>query len=60
MNEEKIKEISVVLSGLKRYEWGRVKMIIEKQYDSASTQLQLPDAESIARNLQLEFFGTIQ
>lgn len=60
MNNEKIKEIAVLLSGLKRYEWGRVKMVIEKQFDSASAQLQLPDAESIAKKLELEFFGTIQ
>ena len=32
MSEEKIKTIAEMLSGLKRYEWSRLKIAIERMY----------------------------
>lgn len=55
MDKQKLKEIASVLSGLKRHEWSRVKIVVEKQYDSASGQLQLADTESLMRCFELEF-----
>lgn len=54
MSEEKIKAIAEMLSGLKRYEWSRLKIAIERMYDSASCKLALEDAESIQKNIALE------
>lgn len=33
MSEEKIKAIAEMLSGLKRYEWSRLKIAIERMYE---------------------------
>ncbi len=57
MTDEQIKKISEMLSGLKRYEWSRLKIAVERMYDSASCKLSLGDAESIQRNIQLEMQG---
>ena len=46
--------IAEMLSGLKRYEWSRLKIAIERMYDSASCKLSLGDAESIQKNIALE------
>lgn len=54
MSEEKIKTIAEMLSGLKRYEWSRLKIAIERMYDSASCKLSLGDAEYIQKNIALE------
>ena len=54
MNEEEIKEIAEILSGLKYYEWSRLKMAIEQMYSSASCQLPLGDAESIQKSITFE------
>ena len=43
-----------MLSGLKRYEWSRLKIAVERMYDSASCKLALEDAESIQKNIALE------
>ena len=48
------KAIAEMLSGLKRYEWSRLKIAIERMYDSASCKLPLGDAESIQKNIALE------
>ena len=57
MTDEQIKKISEMLSGLKRYEWSRLKISVERMYDSASCKLSLGDAESIQRNIKLEMQG---
>lgn len=57
MSEEKIKIIAENLTGLKRYEWSKLKIAIEKMYDSASCKLSLDDTESIHKNILLEVNG---
>lgn len=55
MDSKKIDELVSILVGLKRYEWSRVKVAVERVYSSASCRLVLDDAETIRRNLFLEF-----
>ena len=57
MEEEKIKEIARLLTGLKRYEWSKLKIAIERMYDSASCKVSLDDAESLQKNISLEMNG---
>lgn len=57
MSEEKIKIIAEILTGLKRYEWSRLKIAVERMYDSASCKLSLDDTESIHKNISLEMNG---
>lgn len=54
MDEEKIRIIAENLVGLKRYEWSKLKIAVERMYDSASCKLSLNDAESIQRSISVE------
>lgn len=54
MNTETLNEISKLLTGLKRYEWSKLKIAVERMYDSASCKLTLDDTESIQKNILLE------
>lgn len=60
MTDEQIKKISEMLSGLKRYEWSRLKIAVERMYDSASCKLSLGDAESIQKSVTFEMRDIIK
>lgn len=53
--EDKIKNISELVVGLKFYEWSRIKMAIDKKFAQASSSAELSDAEEIVRAIKLEF-----
>ena len=55
MSLEKIEKLAQLLSGLKAYEWSRVKVAVEKMYSSVSAKIELNDTEEIHKNLELEF-----
>lgn len=57
MSEEKIRIIAENITGLKRYEWSKLKIAVEKMYDSASCKLSLDDTELIQKNISLELNG---
>lgn len=54
MDIETIDKLSKLLTGLKRYEWSRIKVAVERMYDSASNKIALDDTESIQKNISLE------
>lgn len=53
--DNKIQAISEIVTGLKFYEWSRIKVAIDKKFSSASNRVELSDAEEIARAIRLEF-----
>lgn len=53
MKKEKLRTIAENLVGLKYYEWSRLKVAVEKMYSSASAKIELSDAETIHKNLEL-------
>lgn len=54
MDIETIDKLARLLTGLKRYEWSRIKVAVERMYDSASNKIALDDTESIQKNISLE------
>lgn len=56
MNEESMKQLIELLTGLKRYEWNRISAAVEKAYASKSNKIEL-DFEAIKNQLELEFKG---
>lgn len=56
MNEEKIKQLTELLTGLKRYEWRIISTAVEKVYASKSNKIEL-DNEAVINQLKLEFKG---
>lgn len=59
MDEKQIEEISKLLTGLKRYEWSRLKIAVETMFDSASAKLELDDTESLRRTIAMQFKSII-
>ncbi len=53
--EQRIALIAEAVSGLKYYEWSRIKMAIDKKFSSASAKVVLGDAEELTKAIRTEF-----
>ena len=47
MLKEKIKIIAEAVVGLKHYEWARIRNTIDKKFSSASSRVELMNAEEL-------------
>ena len=54
MDAKQLNEIANLLTGVKKYEWSRIKIAIDRMYDSASNKISLKDTEAIRRNIYIE------
>ena len=59
MDIKKIEQLAELLTGLKQYEWSRLKIAIEQLYSEASSGMELPNANAVQSRLNLEFKGFI-
>lgn len=58
MNEDISRRISIIaeaVTGLKYYEWSRIKTAIDRKYSSASAKVKLEDAEELKDAIEVEF-----
>lgn len=58
MNEDISRRISIIaeaVTGLKYYEWSRIKTAIDRKYSSASAKVKLEDAEELKGAIEVEF-----
>lgn len=53
--EKRASIIAEAVTGLKYYEWSRIKIAIDKKFSSASAKVELEDAEELKRAIQAEF-----
>ncbi len=53
--ERRIALIVEAVTGLKYYEWSRIKAVIDMKFSSTSSKVVLEDAEELKRAIQLEF-----
>lgn len=53
--EDKIEKLAKLLEGVKYYEWSKIRVAIEKMYSSASSKLELDNAEAIQKCIKFEF-----
>lgn len=49
MNEEKIREIILSLSGLKLYEWKSIENAVNREFAEMSNRLELKDVSKIQK-----------
>jgi hypothetical protein len=49
-----MEQLIALLSGLKKYEWSRIAVAVEKIYTSKSNRIEL-DSEALKKQLELEF-----
>jgi hypothetical protein len=54
VNNEKINQLVGLLMGLKPAEWSRIRIAVDKEFDSMSSKLRLNDAESLKGKILLE------
>ena len=52
---KRIALIAEAVAGLKRYEWDRIKVAIDKKFSSTSAKVVVKDAEELANAIQIEF-----
>lgn len=55
MDGKKLEEFTRLLTGMKRHEWSKLKIAVERMYDRASCRLELNDAEAIQNSINCEF-----
>ncbi len=58
MNEDILIKISIIaeaVTGLRYYEWSRIKTAIDKKYSSASAKVKLEDTEELKSAIEVEF-----
>lgn len=55
MDDKKIEQFVSLLIGMKPAEWSRLKIAVDKEFDSMSCKLQLHDTESLKGKIKLEF-----
>lgn len=53
--ERRVTMISEAVSGLKYYEWLRIKMAIDKKFSSESSKVRLENPEELKNAIQVEF-----
>ncbi len=52
---KRIALIAKAVAGLKRHEWERIRVAIDKKFSSASAKVVLEDTEELANAIQIEF-----
>lgn len=57
MDQEKLEMLLQVVSGLKSYEWHRIKQHVDAMYSSKAAKVVFDDSELelIRKNIQLDF-----
>lgn len=52
--ERRIAMIAEAVTGLKYYEWSRIKMAIDKKFSSTSAKVVMKDVEELKKAIQIE------
>ncbi|MEG6615345.1 hypothetical protein V6C27_02730 [Peptococcaceae bacterium 1198_IL3148] len=55
VTNEKIEQFVSLVLGMKPAEWSRLKIAVDKEFDSMSNRLVLNDTESLKRKIEIEF-----